>query len=250
MEFWGWYGPGSYYTHPRDDSHRQALQYAAWAKTDNPATGQPSNKQLPSYIHTNYLRDGRDNFLLTPEDRGTGLYEYERGAKGVYNYRGHDWRLWNDDGTPTDYKLRFFHDAGPEPRGDQPANSYQFHPSTQGRNQWQDFNERPHSWLSSVSSKGYFQSNLVDRDTHLYALYKDTNPAPFPENVPLVKGVPNPYLRSGDQAAGLPGMSPAPDPVQREAMPPNTTPRARMISRGESKIAMRVESAATKKDEL
>ena len=55
---------------------------------------------------------------------------------------------------------------------------------------------------------------------------------------------------------GLQGSSPrieamyAPDPVQATAIPPDTTPRARQISRGESKIAARIESKATAKTEL
>ena len=74
--------------------------------------------------------------------------------------------------------------------------------------------------------------------TYHYKLADDgnVNKYRFADNPMLVQTTPRPE---------------AIDPVQ--VMPPNTTPRSRQISRGESKIAARVESAATAKaakDEL
>ena len=191
--------------------------------------GQPMD---PGYIHTNYMTDGKDTFLLTPEEHEPDqLYQFIKGSHPVYDYRGHEFRLWNADGTPTEYKLGFFHTDGPPPRGDQPPDSYRFFPSGAKRNEFQEdfLGHDEGGWISASESFGYLPSNLVDRDTHAYAIYKDTNIKPFP---------------TIDQARNLPVMDPAPDPVQREAMP-NTTPRSVPMSRGESKVAAQVASVAS-----
>lgn len=232
--------------------------------------------------------------LPEAEPRGTKKtwdFEAFRGAaEGPYNYRTHNWRLWTEAGEPTDYKLDFYHETNEIPPEDYHLHgkgpyAKDHHPDTQ--NWWRKWAYRemhgvdydpkyededkygtghglfpPHgsgyvyvpTFLSGLS-RGQFKDHLVDRDRHVYAIRKDTNPKPLPE-VWNQDGSLNPFARVEDMPylftkhEHMPYKTPRPEarnPVMNAALPVDTTPRARAFTNAETKIAARVGSAAQTK---
>lgn len=169
-------------------------------------------------LGVNYVTHDGATFLLNPE---------ELGSRNPHNYRGHNWRLINLDGTPTSHKLSFHHvdQDGYRLRRELLGNSRR---RDQSNDWWLS-----HPWRDGQAeeSTGQLRDQLVDRDQHYYSIGRDDRPAlPLPA-----------YLEQEIR------QSPAADPVQREAMPPDTTPRSRLITKEEGKLAARVESAAHKR---
>lgn len=189
----------------------------------------------------NYMHLDGEMIQVTPENpphRSMGR------SFGVYDYRGHDWRLWNDDGTPTPYKL-FFHHFDPHTGMDEDQRQRANRRGTRnefslGRVYEED---ETHFGLIARDSRGHAPHQLVDRDHHYMTVADGAEVDQYPRDraarrIGPFHSYPAPF------PATLDGRSPAPDPVQREAFPPDVTPRARMITRGESKIAARLQSDA------
>lgn len=184
----------------------------------------------------NYLHLGRDTFQVTPENSHL--------PDETYDYRGHQWRLWNtDDGTPTAFKM-YFHHFDPHNHDEQSRQQYN-RAGTQkeislGRVFEEDYE---HFDLIARKSRGAAPFQLVDRDFHFITVAEGAEVDRNPRGPRRRRAVPQATIAPFPPT--LDGKSPAPDPVQREAMPPDTTPRSRMISQGETRLATRLESLAT-----
>ena len=149
-----------------------------------------------------------------PRDPASGRYKSSRAAapssrtKEISGY----WRRGTSEGSLAYVHVKTYdRTANPKPPTKTPAVS-RMAPKVQPNC------TLPHP--AAEASRGQHGHQLVDRDLHYYSVTPSSRPA-----------------------IGEVDTSPAPDPVQREAMPPDTTPRSRMISRGENKIASRIRSA-------
>ena len=226
--------------------------------------------------HANYLNYGGSSFQLVPTERTSDRTNWWGTAP---NYRGHTFQLW-DEGVPTPYALHYRHDAPSNMFTGMRGDSLYLTPPAHAPNpmftRLYPTGSFPPKYgtgqFDAGTSRGKSPYQMYDRDMHHYTISRIDHPmmdwdadrdAPYinrysyirddldrtnQKDIERVREYVHHNLNKFPNM--LQGSSPAPDPVQREAMPPDTTPRSRQISRGETKIAARIESKATAKDEL
>ena len=224
--------------------------------------------------HRNYLNYGGSSFQLVPTERNM--------ITGAMNYRGHTFQLW-DEGVPTPYALHYRHAEPDNVYTGTRADSLYLTPPAHAPKPMFDEDGFPNSGLTygfgpfdAPNSRGKSPYQLWDRDMHHYTITRTDHPMmrwdadaderwftslPFhlrqkydlktPAAAtkfahPHVDKMPEKLQRTTPRIEAMY----APDPVQATVMPPDTTARSRLISRGESKIAAHMESAATAKAEL
>ena len=222
----------------------------------------------PEEDHINYLNYGGSSFQLVPTEVHVTLDGWvQRNDYHLLeaNYRGHTFQLWNE-GYPTEYALHYRHDK--------PTHDIVYLPPPDHAPDPMFLDAYPNSGMpygsgpfDADTSRGKSPYQMYDRDMHHYSITRvdhpmmsydaDSGRSWFDSLGSKTKA------RLGMETAqdatnfiqahvnrfpeALQGTTPrgeAMDPVQ-SAVLQGDNPKSRLISAGESKLASRVESAAT-----